>query len=151
MKRIGILLFLCVLLSFGLNLNGAWAFSKKPSLPFSKEPSSLSKGPLVLSVTEDISARSPHSKQWQTKIKSNKSSIPRTSGYTEIRPGLHVLTSDSEYQNAEATLTATPDGAEAKRLSHPVRFKSLLFYGRPTVEQGDPKSPAPAAGITTYK
>ena len=38
-------------------------------------------------------------------------------------------------------MTASPDGAEAKQLSHPVRFQKHLSYGRPTVEQGDRKNP----------
>ncbi|HKI50257.1 MAG TPA: hypothetical protein VKA69_13075, partial [Desulfobacteria bacterium] len=141
MKRIGAVLFFGLILGFGLGVNGVWAFSKKSALPSSKVSSDVAQHPTVLSVTEDVSFRTLYSKRWHTEIKSNQSSNSRNSSYTEIRPGLHVLTSDSEYKNADPTLTATPDGAEAKQLSHPVRFKNHLSYGRPTVEQGEQTNP----------
>ena len=130
-----------VLLGFGLSVNGAWAFNKKPTLPSSKVSSDASQHPQVLSVTEDVSARTLHSKRWITDIQQPGASRSHKSGYTEIRPGLHVLASDSQYQDADTTLTATPSGAQAKQLSSPVRFESHLSYGRPTVEQGDETNP----------
>ncbi|MDH3257319.1 MAG: hypothetical protein OEM27_06860, partial [Nitrospinota bacterium] len=141
MKRTGTVLCLCVLLGFGLKVNGAWAFSKKPALPASKVSSDATQHPVALSATEDIAARTLHTSRWITDNPDSKKSLSQKSSYTEIRPSLHVLTSDSQYKEAEPTLTATLQGAEAKQLNHPVRFQSDLSYGRPTVEQGDQTNP----------
>ena len=90
MRRIGTVLLWCVLLSFGLSANGVWAFSKKPALPSSKM--STVQHPVMLNVTEDVSARTLHTKRWHTDNQQPGSSQSQKSSYTEIRPGLHVLT-----------------------------------------------------------
>jgi hypothetical protein len=63
--------------------------------------------PVVSKVEEDITARTPYSKRWRTDNHDSKNQSNQIFSYTEIRPGLHVPTSGSEFKDADPTLTTT--------------------------------------------